>query len=907
MRANILRELCSYFCEQLSGTDEEIRSLVTKVSGCLWATGASEQDINQILPLIIKSADNGGRRAVSGLIKGWSNAIRSLLALNHFNSHHVGYCKRARNCRFALRKLGATSDEINKIVDLYDDICGIPPILLLKPYWKVLLRSPSIDVSQAVAPLSNLSRCCPLADRDKCTESEKAFFETTGKLPLFSFDLTHVGFEYGSLCRKTGGSSHIQINSHASYDYSREDGGKWAEFRDHVVYKYLYLTIGDLIPTKPNSDLFDILGNLVLYKDDWHPGVPITDVMYPELKSEDSQLDRRLGLFSLDWAIRDLDFNFPGCIISDAPFLTFGPFSPTLRFDGKLPSRVSTLAEEGFKARVITIVKLSASIIQGVARYFLDPPMRTDTQVKIGLLSKVKLYDFLVHCSGNDRRGVDNYQRPSVFPNSALSADLTTATDTPYRLGPLSMLRGFVKAVSNEKLIKFLNFAIDVGCSPRGFDSRFLPLLFVHRCGIMMGEGLSGTYLNTMSGIVRAIIEDFMLYFDFYQGTTVEDAELFIVQHLDMIEDYLNNVNIDSFGVNSTQSGDDLILLNGHDPSDARRFLILLYTILGERPSESTFYSSEFYATFTEEMAIKHTGTLGWVFIDCIKPRLYTHTSIDGVDPILSHIRQITGSLRYVKNEDYILRVCDVVDTIISSNHHISDRVKKYKLVLPFPPEFGGLDHPIQLIDGLEIDIPLEDRAMIRKLLTCNLEELWEIKYSWISEDLDNDDAQEIRDILRRVFSVFSSLEQGTLGDDNTIIDFTRYSEDILVNRDMYPSYNTYKQELIAVKSDLGLATLDEIAQSVANGLRMEFQLENSDSSPLNPLIKLRNRREFLMSKTAGLDGDGHSFVWSDLKSLRWRLQSSFQGSVVIRDSFLDLLDLHDLPSFSVPSPTFVE
>jgi hypothetical protein len=531
--------------------------------------------------------------------------------------------------------------------------------------------------------------------------------------------------------------------------------------------------------------------------------------------------------------------------------------------------------------------------------------MRTEKLVKVGLLSKVKLYDFLVSLNNGDRRGVADYQRPSVFLKTALSADLTTATDTPYRNAPLSMLRGFMRTVSGLRHLRFLEFAIEVGCSQRGFESPLKPHGHVHRCGIMMGEGLSGTYLNVNSGIVRSILQDFMYHFDFYRGVTVGEARNFVLGHVDLIQDYLHTVSIDRFDDSSTQSGDDMIILGHFSASEVRRFAILLYVILGNKPSESTFYSSESYATFTEETAVRHSATLGWVFIDCIKPRLYSFTSKDGISPILSHISQITRSLEYIGDEAYIQRVCDVVDIIIASNRPIRERVERYNLVVSFPPDLGGLDHPLRLLDGMEPDVPLGDRAMVMRLLSCTKEELWEVKYSWASDDLpDDEDAAEIRSILTYVYRTFISLPLGD-EDEDELIELHRYPEDMLLDRGEFPSFNTYREELGSIKQQLGLANLDEIATTVANGLRLRQQVDSPELGDQNPLVRLRNRRELLMSKVRDLPGDGHDFSWSDLKSLRWRLQSSFGGQCVIIDSFLDLLDLLDLPSLSVPVTPF--
>jgi hypothetical protein len=205
----------------------------------------------------------------------------------------------------------------------------------------------------------------------------------------------------------------------------------------------------------------------------------------------------------------------------------------------------------------------------------------------------------------------------------------------------------------------------------------------------------------------------------------------------------------------------------------------------------------------------------------------------------------------------------------------------------------------------MEVDIPIEDRAMVRRLLTCSLEEFFTIKYSWADEDLpDEEDAREVRETLLRVYRTFRDLPVGT-DDDDMIIDLHLYDEDMFVDRNSFPSFNTYKDELQEVKRDLGLADLDEICEIVANGLRFRQLISGAGVVEVNPLIKLRNRRELLISRVSELDGDGHDFSWSDIKSLRWRLQSSFRGKLVLKDSFLDLLDLLDLPSLFVPILTF--
>jgi hypothetical protein len=422
----------------------------------------------------------------------------------------------------------------------------------------------------------------------------------------------------------------------------------------------------------------------------------------------------------------------------------------------------------------------------------------------------------------------------------------------------------------------------------------------------MMGEGLSGTYLNVMSGVVRAIIQDFMDQFDFYGGQTAADAAHFCELHSDLIQDYLYSVPISEFEQSSTQSGDDLIYLCYHEPSEIKRFLILLYVVLGQVPSDSTFYSSKSYGTFTEEAMIRTTQSRGWIFVDCIKPRLFSPTSTEGVGPILSRIIQIRASAQYLgHDEDYMQRLCDVVDTIIINNQTIRDRVIRYNLVPAFPAWLGGLDHPINLMEGMEVDVPIEDRAIVMKLLTCNLEELFAVKYSWTTDDLpDNEDSRDIRETMIRIFRYFQTLPDGDEISD--IIDLHLYNEESLVDRNLFPSYNTYRNELAAVKRSLGLANLDELCEYAAQGLRLAQRLDGVEAVEMNPLIQLRNRREVLISKTSHLEGDGHAFAWSHIRTLDWRLKTSYNGKFVLKDSFLDVLDLLDLPSLSVSIPSFL-
>jgi hypothetical protein len=685
-------------------------------------------------------------------------------------------------------------------------------------------------------------------------------------------------------------------------------GGKNQEFAEQVVDVFLYKTIDELVVSRPASNLFDVLGNLALRREDWGIGVPILEVLYPLLPHGSSNVDGRLGLFGLLWAIYALHDEFPDYVASDSQFIALGTTPPILRFDGELPSRVCTLAEEGFKARVITIVKLSAAIIQGVARFFVDNSMRTDPLIKIGLLSKVKLYDFLVNVNHGDRRGVADFSHPSCVFESATSADLTTATDTPPLRHTSTLLNGYIASVSTDSTRNILNFAVQLGTSRRVFVSPLRPPGHIHRNGIMMGEGLSGTFLNTISAIVRCVLEDFMEQFDFYVGVTDDDAHEFMISHRELIQDFLDTTPLDGFQDSSTQSGDDLIYMSRHNCIDIRRYIILLYVCFGLVPSSSTFYSNNTYCTFTEEAAVRTDHSIGWVFIDCIKPRLFNITSQDGISSILSHISQITSSIRYLRDEELTERACDIVDTMIICSRVIHERVIRYNIVPGFPSWLGGLDHPICCLDGTEHLIPEEDRSLVRKLLTCDLEDMFIFKYSWAFDDLPQDnDAAEIRRILKYVYNIFVTLPEGSM-DDPEFQELHTYPEEELVPRELFPSYNSYREELACVKNDLGLVNLDDLVSLITSALKLRIQLDSSsDDEEVNPMIILRRRREFLISGTQTMEADPHEFTWSDIHSLDWRMKISYRGRVVSKDAFLLLVELDDLPSLSVSATTHVE
>lgn len=884
----------------MASTSVERSPTWTCIMCTLLYTDASVEAIDEVARCLRRAHAAGGERALASLVKGWSNCIRSILSNSPYDTTAVGFCKLPRNCTFRLRRAGLTESEIAQIISKYGDRVGIPPFLLHPCYVRILLPNPGISLARRVNPFANIGRTAPLADQAKRDESLAAFFRTTSLQWEWGFDFTNITAMYSRMCGgKIPDRTWWTTSTNSSFDSTRDQGGKLGEIIDKVVNDFIYLTIEEIVPYRPSGPLYDVLGNVALQPEDWELGKPITDCLYTDIGQ--GFIDQRFGLFGMHWAIHDIESRFRDDFISDSPFISLGESIPKLWFSGSLPSRVEALSEEGFKARVITVTPLSVALLQIMLRHLLDPFVRRDPSVKIGLLSAVKLYDLMASISGS-HAGLDNDGNPSFFHRSCESVDLTTATDSPYHKCVETVLRTFVSMTLRGHLSEFSSFVCDLALSPRDFCHPARPADYVHRCGIMMGEALSGVFLNVMSGIVRTYVDQLAVDFDWFVGETTDDADEFILLHQELIQDWLDSRRPSSFDPDSSQSGDDVIDFNDYPPGYLRRYFVLFYRILGLIPSESTFYSSESFGTFTEESCYRDTTTLGWVFLDCIKPRLFNPTSREkGLNAILSRIRQISSSLRFQSgNQDLVERLVRCANLMINHNLVIADRIDRYSLVPAFPEFMGGLDHPSSYLDDIQFDIPLVDRSTVVYLKTCDDDTLFDIKYHWISEEVDdNESSEELRRILRSILDIFRNLAPG---DPSLPYEGLRsYPEDRILDRKDYIGWAEYYRDLRAEKQRLGLFNLDEIIEVVSNAFRLQLMLHDDVTQETNPMIRLRNRREFLISRARDQGADGHDFMWSDLKSLSWRLQKSFQGTVTLLVDVLEICGLDSLPLLSCP------
>lgn len=884
----------------MSFDSSQFKITCSAVHSTIRLTGGSREHGDRVQEVCDRVFTRTGLRGFSTMIKSWSQMVRALLSRHQTDFSRAGYCKSARNSVHAFRRAGLNQTEISLLIEDYEGIAGFPPILFEAHYLRALLPSATLLDFKKVLPFGNLARTSPGADSQKCNEGLDNFFSTVEKEWESQFDFSNFSTRYASLCKVPFPSvSRWEASTSSSFDYSSSKGGKLGEVIDKVVHEFMHKTIGELLPDRPLTDVYDPLGHLFLKCDDWDPADPVWEKSYPEYGSGEP-LDQRFGLFGVLWSYYDLRERFPKEMSSDSPYFALAQgFTPKLQFWGKIPCRVEPLSEEGWKARVVTITPLSVAILQIVLRHVLDPFMRADPNVKIGLLSKVKLYDFMVALN-HGRDGVDSDGKPSFYFTSCESVDLTTATDSPYRKGVSTILRPFVSRVLDGRITEFSDFVLDLCLSEREFSSKRLTRPLTHRCGIMMGEALSGVYLNVMSGIIRSTVGDFASEFDFYDGSSVEDADDFIRDNIVEIQEWLDSYVIPSFEGKSTQSGDDVVMFDDDGPGHRSRFLILLYRVFGLIPSETTFYSSDRMGTFTEEFCVKNEQTQGWTFVDILKPRLFLPGSTDGLESILSRIRQITSLLRYQSEDcDFVYSVSDEVDHMIDSIPALRDRIRKYGIPLSLPAFLGGLDHPIQHApDGYD-SLTDDDRDYVCRLHSCSEEEFLEVKYHWVLEDQDSSERDESRELLRFIYHSFLGLCEGEDGQD--ILPLHLYNEDLLIDRSQFVGRASYSLELEKRKRSFDLATLDDIISSVFSAHRFLGVLNEEPATEIHPMRVLRNRREFLISRTSSFAASEAVFCPEMVRELRFRFMTSYKNKVTQKRVFLEVLGLDNLPSLSIP------
>jgi len=462
------------------------------------------------------------------------------------------------------------------------------------------------------------------------------------------------------------------------------------------------------------------------------------------------------------------------------------------------------------------------------------------------------------------------------------------------------MLRGI--QFLGSPAFSFLRFAVDLSVIPREFHIRGRRTVVPpssHLCGIMMGEGLSGIYLNVTSCSIRAVLKSAVEEFQF-TGSTTEEADEFILENHWMIQEFLDHTvpTIFSYDPSSCQSGDDVVVLHNDRPhGPVFSTLILLYRVWGLIPSGSTFYSSERYGTFTEEGCFRLDS--GWKFLDTMKARLFLpELSGAGISKVVSNIRQISYRARYL-SEDKLDICIRCVDQMINQNPILRDRISRYELDIGMPASLGGLDHPIGWTDWYYSTISEPSARMISFLESCTDEEFFDIKYASLIEFRDGD--QRLSEVSHMVFRVFTSLE---VSDDLSLHEYpVLFRPETFLPRDSFHGYVYYIKAVDSLRSGYGLVTIDEFIGYISSSLGFLDQVCGDFSEVRNPLISRRNRKEFLVSKVPPSFQRGPVTSQSCVNVCR-RFRSSpdryFDPAMMI-----SLLDLDYLPSFSILFPRF--
>jgi len=218
------------------------------------------------------------------------------------------------------------------------------------------------------------------------------------------------------------------------------------------------------------------------------------------------------------------------------------------------------------------------------------------------------------------------------------------------------------------------------------------------------------------------------------------------------------------------------------------------------------------------------------------------------------------------------------------------------------PAFLGGLDHPIQFEPGYFERLPQSIRNLITTIWGCSDEDFVMVKYSWAYDDITTETKQNaIRSGMLHIFDWYNDLEEGKLGADGKYLPLNTYKESDLLRRADYPSYSSYSLELERRKNSLGMDTLDGIIKQYVSSARFEMTLAEEFDEEVNPLIKLRNRRDFLISKFEHVDSDVTEYTPFMVHDIIWRHKISFGETLVIKDSFLDVIGYNDQASLSLP------
>lgn len=862
---------------------------------------------------------SGGVEVMASTISGWQKAVRVILADEpHTRSvvrRDVGFSPNLRNSRY--RETIMTLCRLNKIewkaIVEYQGERPMPPFLLDHKCLRGLTELPSYEDKAVLVALSNFKRTLPPPGKDAVREALSDFKQHVENDLDFKFDFTEVSRKFACIpeSHKKFPKVHVsnwKFSNHSSLDYSRGMGGKTQNIIDDIVNEFLQMPIKNFFPTRPEGNLLDVTGTVVITPSDWDDSTLLTDGLYRHMLVDPiDSTDCRFGQIGLLWAIYHLrqSENVNLINVDDEYFFTGTSYKiPKFRLDSlsSVSCKVTALPEQGWKVRVITMTSMAVSIIGEVARHVLDHLIWSDPAVKKGLLERVKLYSIIEHIGGKGAAmwsGDPSRAKQNITPPRCESIDLTCATDCPDRGAVRGILNGIILGIRHPHE-SFLKLAVDLALC----DRQFIPsnvgdiVPVTHRCGIMMGEALTGIFLNWNSSLCRACAPHLLIEFPELRLETGpmsnHDADLFISENHERLQTFLNSVILepDRFGTNC---GDDVVTFSVENRTNALR---VFYRMSGMVPSENTWYSSTTYSTFTEETAIRTFDSKGWKFVDCVKPRVF---QIRGPDPsgsgLASKIGLLTSFLKYEKPDSpRILMAIEIADMLISRDFGWSNAIKKGDMPIGLPSMLGGINHPCCLLPNYILTLSESDIKVIQGLSEISpleaLALIWEVPED---DDVNGDMTSQLIGDLTHV--LMDSPVSMDLEDTHSQFDIKTLVPEISGEK-WFDLSNRRKKFL----QDHGLISIVDFVNSYIEGGRQKLILE-SESCPtkvVKSYRSLRNKSIFLRQRFHNVEINNESL--SELSV--WRIKENVMNKsreIVFNKVFLEsLADKDKLPSLMV-------
>lgn len=871
-----------------------------QLEAALLLAGCTQETVSE-MRLIVEQllSFSSGYQRLGKSLKSWKSTLVSILAQNDHMVIHERHDNYRSRCivhhSHVLRRLGFSQDEISSCVQLHGKR-KIPPFMLDPALVGALKPNPGFDVLARLVPLVNISRTGPEGGRQECLAAVRGFSENVTRLPKWSFDYQ------GAICSmlqshhfRGSKRSRWEVTEKASREFPRRLGGKTGEFVDSYVNSFRYEPVSSILDVVSTENLYDITGALVLRGSEYSLDDVFCEVAYPDIGvCTDQLIDSRLGHLGLFWALKELR-STPGIEFNaeeDFENLRRGK-RPTLRIvNGSIDARVTPAPEPGLKVRIITITSFFIALIGSVSRHCVDDSIiEMDETIRIGLSSKVKLYDWLVLLNARNHTGVSSKTGNSLLFDLAVSVDLTTATDTPHRGSVVSVLQGVSDSIAHAHCHSLFQLGVDLVTAPRVFH---LPkeTISVHNCGIMMGEGLAGIFLNVSSAFVRYSVREFMDGLQDYEGNSVAEADAFIQLNVPRIQRIIDTLKFDQ-PVVSIQSGDDVSSFGFESIS---RYLVLVYRTFGFLPSEGSWYESKSFLTFTEEIALRTWDSNGWTFVDTVKPRLFRPLDSKGETAVCSRIKQIGDSLRYMGTHGLRDRIVTLVDRMIDSCPSLSRVIRTCSIPVGLPTWLGGLGHPIGDEPGYLLTLDQRYRDILYYLSECDHAVLAEIFCVGSMETFEDGHRKEI--LVNSIDSMLSSSEVLTLDD----LDGTDWIgiQSLDVPRLPYEKYSHWQSRKTAHAASLGLITMTEFCGWYQSVTSVTARISGDPGDEVPIARRLRKRQEFLFSILPDEYMNQSCSTDEDIFTVYKTVQSVFSSRYWKKDFLLPVLGLETQPTFSL-------